>query len=70
MAINIGVLAHRPQDAGSAFDSPLVRWIFAETAVYNLPSQRVLENNLFLRTGIRDTADDGPVVQWQLNRVR
>jgi [ribosomal protein S5]-alanine N-acetyltransferase len=52
-----------------AFDSPLVWQIFAETAVHNLPSQRVLEKNLFLRTGIRDTAEDGAVVQWQLTRV-
>jgi [ribosomal protein S5]-alanine N-acetyltransferase len=52
-----------------AFDNALVRQIFAETAVHNLPSQRVLEKNLFLRTGIRDTADDDVVVQWLLTRV-
>ncbi len=51
-----------------AFESPLVQQIFAETAVHNLPSQRVLEKSGFHRIGTRDTAEDGPVVQWQLVR--
>jgi RimJ/RimL family protein N-acetyltransferase len=44
---------------------PKVQTIVAETAVGNLPSQRVLEANGFARTGARMTQEDGEVVCWR-----
>jgi len=39
--------------------------VVAETAVDNLPSQRVLEKNGFVRVGGRIDPDDGAVFCWQ-----
>ena len=36
----------------------------AETAVDNLASQRVLEKNGFVRTGVGSNDDDGDLVLW------
>lgn len=42
--------------------------VFAETAVDNGPSQRVVEKAGFRRTGERDAGEDGVVYQWLLVR--
>lgn len=39
--------------------------IAADTAVDNLPSQRVLERNGFMRIGGRIDAEDGPLICWR-----
>jgi RimJ/RimL family protein N-acetyltransferase len=44
---------------------PKVRAIVAETAIGNLPSQRVLEANGFAGTGTAMTQDDGEVIRWR-----
>jgi RimJ/RimL family protein N-acetyltransferase len=46
---------------------PRVARVTAETAVGNLPSQRVLERNGFRTTGCREDAEDGPVLIWQID---
>ena len=40
--------------------------ITANTGVDNVPSQRVLERNGFLRVGEDVDPDDGPVICWEL----
>ena len=39
--------------------------VAADTAVDNLPSQRVLERNGFTRIGGRIDAEDGPLICWR-----
>ncbi|AKU98276.1 hypothetical protein AKJ09_04940 [Labilithrix luteola] len=39
--------------------------VIAETSVNNVPSQRVLERNGFVRTGERTTEEDGDVIIWR-----
>ena len=39
--------------------------VAADTAVDNLPSQRVLERNGFIRIGGRIDAEDGPLICWR-----
>ena len=46
-------------------NDPLVREVAAETAVANIPSQRVLESNGFARTGTRTDDEDGEVFVWR-----
>lgn len=41
-----------------------VRTVRAETSVHNLPSQRVLERNGFVRTGERFDEEDGDLFCW------
>lgn len=48
-----------------AAEQPGVDELFAETAVDNRPSQRVLEKAGFLKTGTRESVEDGPVFQWR-----
>ena len=43
---------------------PDVRTVTAETAVDNLASQRVLEKNGFVRTGVGSNDHDGDLVLW------
>jgi RimJ/RimL family protein N-acetyltransferase len=45
---------------------PHFRIVTAETAIGNLASQRVLENNGFVRTGMRVDPEDGEVISWRL----
>jgi RimJ/RimL family protein N-acetyltransferase len=47
----------------AARDEEIVRFI-AETASDNLPSQRVLEKNGFVRTGTRVDPEDGGLILW------
>jgi RimJ/RimL family protein N-acetyltransferase len=54
--------------AGVAFCQPNVVEVFAETAMDNGPSQRVVEKVGFRRTGQRDAGEDGVVYQWLLVR--
>lgn len=44
---------------------PDVSAVTAETAVDNIASHRVLENNGFVRTGTSHNADDGDLVTWE-----
>jgi len=44
---------------------PNVRGIGAETAVANIPSQRVLEESGFTKTGTRIDDEDGEVFVWR-----
>jgi RimJ/RimL family protein N-acetyltransferase len=44
---------------------PKVRGIAAETAVANIPSQRVLEESGFVKTGQRHDEEDGDVFVWR-----
>jgi RimJ/RimL family protein N-acetyltransferase len=53
-----------------AFEQTEVTQVAAETAVGNVPSQRVLEKVGFVRVGTRDTVEDGTVYQWCLVRQR
>jgi len=48
----------------SLLTHPDVRTVTAETAVDNLASQRVLEKNGFVRTGVGSNDDDGDLVLW------
>lgn len=48
----------------SLLTHPDVRTVTAETAVDNLASQRVLEKNGFVRTGVGWNDDDGDLVLW------
>jgi RimJ/RimL family protein N-acetyltransferase len=48
---------------------PAVRGIAAETAVANIASQRVLEENGFAKTGIRVDEEDGEVFVWRYVRA-
>ncbi len=45
---------------------PAVRALTAETALANLPSQRVLEANGFVQTGRGHDADEGEMIVWRL----
>jgi RimJ/RimL family protein N-acetyltransferase len=45
---------------------PKVRGIAAETAIANIPSQRVLEESGFVKTGTRHDEEDGDVFVWHL----
>ena len=47
---------------------PKVRGIGAETSVTNIPSQRVLEENGFAKTGTRIDDEDGEVFVWRYQR--
>jgi RimJ/RimL family protein N-acetyltransferase len=51
------------------FTKPEVAAIAAETAVWNIASQRVLEKASFIRTGSRVDPDDGPVILWRRERL-
>lgn len=44
---------------------PKVRGIAAETAVANIPSQRVLEESGFVKTGTRHDEEDGDLFVWR-----
>ena len=48
-----------------ASSDPRLERLTAETAVDNLPSQRVLEVNNFRVTGTREDADDGSLLTWE-----
>ena len=65
----------RGRGAGRRAIAELVSWarsevrvkcILVETSVDNIPSQRVLERNGFVRTGSRTDAVDGDLVCWQI----
>jgi RimJ/RimL family protein N-acetyltransferase len=45
---------------------PRVRRLVAETALSNLVSQRVVEANNFLRTGVSHDDDEGEMIVWTL----
>ncbi len=47
---------------------PSVRGIGAETAIANIPSQRVLEESGFMKTGARIDDEDGEVFVWRYQR--
>ena len=47
-----------------------VRAVTAETALGNLPSQRVLEANGFVRTGRGMDDDEGETIVWRLDGAR
>jgi len=51
------------------FSRPEVTAITAETAVWNIASQRVLEKASFVRTGTRVDSEDGPVILWRRGRM-
>lgn len=51
-----------------AFETPGVHCVYAETAVDNLPSRRVVEKAGFAHIGQRDTPDDGLVDRWTLRK--
>ena len=48
-----------------ARSEPDIAAVTADTAVDNLPSQRVLERNGFIRVGGRIDAEDGPLICWR-----
>lgn len=48
-------------------DNPRVAKVVAETAVDNVPSQRVLLANGFAETGRRDDPEDGAMICWALS---
>jgi RimJ/RimL family protein N-acetyltransferase len=50
----------------AAREDPRVCAIVAETALDNLPSQRVLEANGFLQTGRNQDDDEGEMIVWRL----
>lgn len=50
-----------------ARSEPGIAAVAAETAVDNLPSQRVLERNGFIRVGGRIDAEDGPLICWRID---
>lgn len=51
------------------FTKPEVNAITAETAVWNMASQRVMEKASFIRSGTRVDADDGPLICWRRKRI-
>jgi RimJ/RimL family protein N-acetyltransferase len=59
-------LATAAVDAIAAIASadPSIAALFAETAIDNLASQRVLEKNGFVHTGRRIDLEDGAVIRW------
>ena len=50
----------------AARQDPRVRAVTAETALANLPSQRVLEANGFVQTGRSTDDDEGETIVWGL----
>ena len=52
-----------------AFADPDVGEIYAETAVDNIASRRVVEKAGFSHAGQRESEEDGRVDQWMLTRV-
>jgi RimJ/RimL family protein N-acetyltransferase len=50
-----------------ARSEPGIAAVTADTAVDNLPSQRVLERNGFIRAGGRIDAEDGPLICWRID---
>ena len=50
----------------AARSDPRIRRLVAETALANLPSQRVLEVNGFAKTGTSVDADEGEMIVWTL----
>lgn len=48
----------------TALAEPAIRKLVANTSVANVPSQRVLERNAFVRGETSETLDDGPVIRW------
>jgi RimJ/RimL family protein N-acetyltransferase len=65
---------HRRRGHAAAAIAELLDWarserriteVAADTAVDNLPSQRVLERNGFIRVGGRIDAEDGPLICWR-----
>jgi RimJ/RimL family protein N-acetyltransferase len=52
-----------------AFEQPGVTEVFAETAVVNTPSRRVVEKAGFKHIGQRDTEDDGVVDRWLITKA-
>lgn len=52
-----------------AFEDPGVDEIYAETAVDNAASRRVLEKAGFSHVGQRESEEDGRVDQWSLSRA-
>jgi [ribosomal protein S5]-alanine N-acetyltransferase len=63
----VATLAVR-QLVDEAFETPGVRRVYAETAVDNPASRRVVEKVGFTHTGQRDTAEDGLVDRWTITR--
>lgn len=51
------------------FARPEVVVITAETAVWNIASQRVMEKASFIRSGTRFDASDGPLICWRRERI-
>jgi RimJ/RimL family protein N-acetyltransferase len=51
---------------GAARSDPRVRALIAETALANLPSQRVLQANGFVQTGHGMDDDEGETIVWRL----
>jgi len=51
-----------------ALRDPNVRGIGAETSIANIPSQRVLEESGFVKTGTRIDDEDGEVFVWRYQR--
>ncbi len=47
---------------------PQVHGIVAGTAIANKPSQRVLEENQFIRTGMQTDEEDGETIRWRYAR--
>ena len=52
----------------SAFAEPEVAEVYAESAVANIASQRVLEKAGFRNIGQRDTEEDGLVYRWIITK--
>jgi RimJ/RimL family protein N-acetyltransferase len=67
--------AYRGQGTGTKAIADIVIWarqnpainaLTAETAISNIPSQKILESNGFTRIGTRHDADDGDLYCWHL----
>ncbi len=52
--------------AAHLLGDPEVRVVAADTAVDNLPSQRVLDNNAFRQVGTGWDEEDGDLLRWEL----
>lgn len=50
------------------FTRPEITAVTAETAVWNIASQKVLEKASFVRDGERNDPEDGPVITWRRER--
>ncbi len=55
--------------ASAGFSKPEVTAITAETAVWNIASQRVLEKAFFSRDGSRVDHEDGELITWHRTRT-